>query len=56
MGDAWDPIRSDWREPTAAHCEELRAALDPAGLRSQYTDGVPNAERIAPKATRSTPP
>lgn len=49
LGDAWDPIRSYWREPTSANREALRAALDPAGLRSQYTDGVPHPERIAPE-------
>ncbi len=29
--------------------EILRHALDPAGLRSQYTDGVPNPDPIAPE-------
>ena len=49
LGDAWAPIRRYWEEPTAAHREVLRQALDPAGLRSQYTDGVPQPERIAPE-------
>src|SRR6202522_2673095 len=47
LGDAWGPIQLYWREPTPANRETLRNALDPAGLRSQYTDGVPHPERIA---------
>jgi pimeloyl-ACP methyl ester carboxylesterase len=49
LGDAWAPIQRYWREPTPANRETLHNALDPAGLRSQYTDGVPNPERIAPE-------
>jgi len=49
LGDAWAPIQRYWREPTPENRETLRNALDPAGLRSQYTDGVPNPERIAPE-------
>jgi pimeloyl-ACP methyl ester carboxylesterase len=49
LGDAWAPIQQYWREPTAAHREVVHQALSPAGIRSQYTDGVPNPERIAPE-------
>jgi pimeloyl-ACP methyl ester carboxylesterase len=49
LGDAWAPIQRYWREPSAANREFLRKALDPAGLKSQYTDGVPHPERIAPE-------
>ncbi len=49
LGDAWAPIQRYWRDPTADNREILRQALDPAGLRSQYTDGVPNPERISPE-------
>jgi len=49
LGDAWAPIRQYWSQPSSANREILRNALDPAGLRSQYTDGVPNPERIAPE-------
>jgi pimeloyl-ACP methyl ester carboxylesterase len=48
LGDAWEPIQRYWRDPSSANREALRLALDPAGLRSQYTDGVPHAERIDP--------
>jgi pimeloyl-ACP methyl ester carboxylesterase len=49
LGDAWAPIQRYWRDPTADNREILRQALDPAGLRSQYTDGVPNPDRISPE-------
>lgn len=49
LGDAWAPIQRYWKDPTANNREILRQALDPAGLRSQYTDGVPNPERISPE-------
>lgn len=49
LGDAWAPIQQYWREPTAAHREVVHQALDPAGIRSQYVEGVPNPERIAPE-------
>jgi len=49
LGDAWAPIQHYWREPTPANRESLRTALSPEGLRSQYTDGVPNPDTIAPE-------
>jgi pimeloyl-ACP methyl ester carboxylesterase len=48
LGDAWAPIQKYWREPSKQNREILRNALDPAGLRSQYVDGVPQPERIDP--------
>ncbi len=49
LGDAWAPIRKYWSEPTAKNRLMLRRALGPEGLKSQYTDGVPHPERIAPE-------
>ncbi len=49
LGDAWAPIQRYWREPTAENREMLRNALGPEGFRSQYTDGVPHPETIAPE-------
>ncbi len=48
LGDAWAPIQRYWKQPSAENRETLRQALNPAGLRSQYTDGVPHPERIDP--------
>ena len=49
LGDAWAPIRQYWRKPTAEHREVVHQALSPDGIRSQYTEGVPQPERIAPE-------
>jgi pimeloyl-ACP methyl ester carboxylesterase len=49
LGDAWAPIQRYWREATWENRETLRKALGPEGLRSQYTDGVPNPDVIAPE-------
>jgi pimeloyl-ACP methyl ester carboxylesterase len=49
LGNAWAPIQQYWREPTSQNREILRNALSPEGLRSQYTDGVPNPDKIAPE-------
>ena len=49
LGEAWAPIRRYWREPTPENRETLRRALSPQGLRSQYTEGVPNPDVIAPE-------
>ncbi len=49
LESAWEPIQQYWREPTAQHREVVHQALNPAGIRFQYTAGVPNPERIAPE-------
>ena len=49
LGDAWAPIQRYWREPTAENREAVRVALSPAGIRWQYTAGVPNPDLIAPE-------
>jgi pimeloyl-ACP methyl ester carboxylesterase len=49
LGDAWAPIRRYWSEPTSENREVVRQALNPEGLRWQYTAGVPNPDMIAPE-------
>jgi pimeloyl-ACP methyl ester carboxylesterase len=49
LGDAWAPIQRYWREPTPQNREVLRGALSLEAIRSQYTDGVPNPDKIAPE-------
>jgi pimeloyl-ACP methyl ester carboxylesterase len=49
LGDAWALIRKYWEAPTPENRDAVRRELSPAGLRSQYTDGVPHPERIAPE-------
>jgi pimeloyl-ACP methyl ester carboxylesterase len=50
LGDAWAPIQRYWREPTPANRDAVRRELSPAGLRSQYTEGVPHPETIGPES------
>jgi pimeloyl-ACP methyl ester carboxylesterase len=49
LGAAWAPIQRYWREPTLENREAVRRELSAAGLRSQYTEGVPHPEQIAPE-------
>ncbi len=49
LGDAWDPIRRYWNEPTEENREAVREALSPEGIREQYTTGAPDPERIKPE-------
>jgi pimeloyl-ACP methyl ester carboxylesterase len=49
LGDAWAAVRRYWQDPSTANREMLRQALDPAGLKNEYTHGVPHPERIAPE-------
>jgi pimeloyl-ACP methyl ester carboxylesterase len=49
LGDAWAPIRRYWSSPSPENRQALREALGPEGLRSQYTDGVPHPDTIAPE-------
>ncbi|AGW94697.1 MULTISPECIES: alpha/beta fold hydrolase [Cupriavidus] len=50
LGDAWDPIRRYWQEPTQANREALHDVLTLAGTRWQYEHGVANPEVIEPEA------
>ena len=49
LGDAWSPIRRYWSDPSAANREVVHQALSPAGIKEQYTTGVPHPERIKPE-------
>jgi len=50
LGDAWAPIQRYWKEPSAENRETVRQALNPEGLKWQYTAGVPNPNMIAPES------
>lgn len=51
LGDAWDPIRKYWSEPTQENREVLRREiLTLAGTYFQYTHGVPNPQDVAPES------
>jgi pimeloyl-ACP methyl ester carboxylesterase len=49
LGDAWDPIRTYWKEPTEGHRDALRGFLTLDATRWQYTNEVPKAHEIAPE-------
>ena len=51
LGDAWDPIRKYWAQPTSENRNILRqSVLTAGGTRWQYVHGVANPERIAPES------
>ncbi|WP_028223190.1 alpha/beta fold hydrolase [Paraburkholderia oxyphila] len=51
LGDAWDPIRKYWAEPTAAHRKVVHdAILNFEGTKFQYIHGVSNPDDIAPES------
>jgi pimeloyl-ACP methyl ester carboxylesterase len=49
LGDAWTAVRKYWQDPSTANREMLRQVLNLAGLKNEYTHGVPHPERIAPE-------
>ena len=49
LGDAWAPIQRYWSDPSGENREAVREALSPAGIREQYTTGVPDPELIKPE-------
>jgi pimeloyl-ACP methyl ester carboxylesterase len=42
--EAWQPLRSYWREPSREHRDRLRAWLTPEGTKQQYVAGVPETQ------------
>jgi len=49
LGDAWQPLQRYWREPTLEHRNAIRAGLNLAGLRHEYSVGIANSELIKPE-------
>ncbi|HZZ10263.1 MAG TPA: alpha/beta hydrolase [Paraburkholderia sp.] len=51
LGDAWDPIRQYWADPSAENRRVIHdAVLNLEGTRWQYTHGVPNPDEVAPES------
>jgi pimeloyl-ACP methyl ester carboxylesterase len=50
LGDAWDPIKKYWKEPTPANREALRAFIGLEGTKWQYVHGVTDPVRVEPEA------
>ena len=49
LGDAWAPIRRYWSQPTSENREAIRKGLNLAGMRHEYSSGIPNPDLIAPE-------
>lgn len=49
LGDAWQPIQRYWREPTSEHRNAIREGLTVAGMRHEYSVGMPNPVLIKPE-------
>jgi pimeloyl-ACP methyl ester carboxylesterase len=48
LGDAWDPIKQYWKEPTAEHRDALRGFLELDATKWQYTHGAPPDRPVDP--------
>jgi pimeloyl-ACP methyl ester carboxylesterase len=48
LSDAWNPIRTYWREPTKANRDALRSFLSPETTLFQYTHGVADPSIVSP--------
>jgi pimeloyl-ACP methyl ester carboxylesterase len=50
LGDAWNPIRKYWQEPSSANREALREFVGFEGTRFQYLHGTTDPTKVAPEA------
>jgi pimeloyl-ACP methyl ester carboxylesterase len=50
LGDAWDPIRKYWQEPTETNRNALRQFVGFDGTRFQYEHGTLDPTQVAPEA------
>ncbi len=50
LGDTWAPIRRYWSQPTAENRDAIRKALNPAGMRREYSSGIADPDLIAPES------
>lgn len=48
LREFWDPIRTYWKDPSAANAEPLAGFISPDGVKWQYTHGVRDAGKISP--------
>jgi pimeloyl-ACP methyl ester carboxylesterase len=48
LSEAWNPIRTYWREPTEANRDALRSFLSPETTLFQYTHGVADPSVVSP--------
>jgi len=48
LSDAWNPIRTYWREPTQGNRDAVRGFLSPETTLFQYTHGVADLSLVSP--------
>lgn len=49
LGPSWAPSQRYWRDPSPENRDAMRQALTPEAFRTQYTDGAPDPEAVAPE-------
>src|SRR5580698_1220253 len=49
LGDSWAPIQRYWRDPSSENREAIRPGLTLAGMRHEYSVGIPNPDQIKPE-------
>ena len=49
LGDAWEPIRRYWSEPSPQNRAALRQVFTPEGIRREYSLGISNPDAVAPE-------
>lgn len=49
-GEAWDPLRAYWANPSPDKREPIRARMTLDGIKAAYFDGVPDPSRIEPES------
>ena len=50
LGDAWDPIKKYWKDPTQANRDALRGFIGFEGTKWQYEHGAPDPLLVEPEA------
>ena len=55
LGDAWNPIKKYWKDPTPANREALREFVDFEGTKFQYVHGVADPLLVEPESYWLTP-
>ena len=50
LGDAWDPIKKYWKDPTPANREALREFVGLEGTKFQYVHGVADPLLVEPES------
>jgi pimeloyl-ACP methyl ester carboxylesterase len=50
LGDAWDPIKKYWKDPSPANRQTLREFINFDGTKFQYVHGVANPLLVEPES------